>query len=200
MEGEDLIILDKLKNIKDGFYVDAGCYHPLHLNNTYLLHKMGWSGINIDLSEYTIDLFNYLRPGDHNVNAAVSNYDGDIKFYYQKKLSQITSVKKELATKRMQGNIKVKKIKAHKLDTILENGKFKNQKIDLLNIDVEGGDYDALCSLNFDLYKPRLICIEIEEENIKDSNIYKYLRKLNYKKIWSSKSNLSHIFTEDAYN
>ena len=199
MEGEDLIILDNLKNVKNGFYVDAGCYHPLHLNNTHLLYKRGWSGINVDLSEYTIDLFNYLRPDDHNINVAVSNYDGNIKFYYQKTLSQITSVKKELATKRMQGEIKEKKIKANKLDTILENSKFKNQRIDLLNIDVEGGDFEALCSLNFDIYKPRLICIEIEEKNIKDSNIYKYLIKLNYKKIWSSKSNLSHIFTKDVY-
>ena len=99
----------------------------------------------------------------------------------------------------MQGEIKEKKIKANKLDTILENSKFKNQRIDLLNIDVEGGDFEALCSLNFDIYKPRLICIEIEEKNIKDSNIYKYLIKLNYKKIWSSKSNLSHIFTQDVY-
>ena len=74
MEKEDLIILDNLKNINHGFYVDAGCYHPLHLSNTYLLHKRGWEGINIDVSEYSIDLFNYLRPKDHNVNAAVTSY------------------------------------------------------------------------------------------------------------------------------
>ena len=30
MEGEDLIIQNYLKNINNGFYVDAGCYHPLH--------------------------------------------------------------------------------------------------------------------------------------------------------------------------
>ena len=129
MEGEDLIILDNIKNINNGFYVDAGCYHPIHLNNTYLLHKKGWSGINIDLSEYTIDLFNYLRPEDLNMNNAVANYDGNIKFYYQKKLSQLTSVKKHIAVKRMQGKIKEKEIKALKLDTILNNSKFKNRKI-----------------------------------------------------------------------
>ncbi len=197
MEGEDLIILDNIKNKNNGFYVDAGCYHPIHLNNTYLLHKKGWSGINIDLSEYTIDLFNYLRPGDLNMNNAVTNYDGNIKFYYQKKLSQLTSVKKHIAVKRMQGKIKEKEIKALKLDTILNNSKFKNKKIDFLNIDIEGGDFDALCSLNFNTYKPRLICIEIDEKNIVESKIYNYLVKLDYLKIWSSKSNLSHIFIEN---
>ncbi len=197
MEGEDLIILDNIKNINNGFYVDAGCYHPIHLNNTYLLHKKGWSGINIDLSEYTIDLFNYLRPEDLNMNNAVANYDGNIKFYYQKKLSQLTSVKKHIAVKRMQGKIKEKEIKALKLDTILNNSKFKNRKIDFLNIDIEGGDFDALLSLNFNTYKPRLICIEIDEKNIVESKIYNYLVKLDYLKIWSSKSNLSHIFIEN---
>ena len=74
MEGEDLIIYEKLKDIDNGFYVDAGCYHPLHLNNTFLLYKKGWRGINIDLSDYTINLFNYIRPDDSNINSAVANY------------------------------------------------------------------------------------------------------------------------------
>ena len=194
MEGEDLIIAELTKNLEKGFYVDAGCYHPLHLNNTYLLHKRGWEGVNIDISKYSIDLFDYLRPNDHNVNAAVTNYNGSIKFYYQKEFSQLTSVKKEVAEKRMRGIIHEKEIDALKLDTILENSKFRNKRIDFLNIDIEGGDFDSLTSLNFNIYKPRLICIEIDKENIFNSNIYSYLTKLNYKKIWSSKSNLSHIF------
>ena len=194
MEGEDLIISEIFKNIRNGLYVDAGSYHPLHLNNTYLLYKKGWQGINIDLSEYTIKLFNYLRPNDVNINSAVTNFDGQVKFYYQKKLSQLTSIKKNTALKRMQGKIKEKEIEALKLDTIMNNSKFRNKKIDFLNIDIEGGDYEALCSLNFNIYKPKIICIEIDEKNILESNTYKYLFNLNYKKIWSSTSNLSHIF------
>ena len=170
MEGEDLIIYEKLKDIDNGFYVDAGCYHPLHLNNTFLLYKKGWRGINIDLSDYTINLFNYIRPDDSNINSAVANYDGKINFYFQKKLSQLTSVKKEIASKRMQGKIKEKEIDALKLDSIIAKTKFKNQKIDFLNIDIEGNDYEALQSLNFSVYKPKMICIEIDEENIFNSN------------------------------
>ena len=197
MEEEDLIILDNLKNINHGFYVDAGCYHPLHLSNTYLLHKRGWEGINIDVSEYSIDLFNYLRPNDHNVNAAVTNFNGSIKFYYQKKISQLTSVKKEVATKRMQGKIKEKYVRVLTLNTILKKTKFLNQKIDFLNIDIEGADFEALSSLNFNIYKPKIICVEIDEKNISDSKTYKFLINLNYKKVWSSKAKLSHIFVEN---
>jgi len=96
----------------------------------------------------------------------------------------------------MQGEIKEKKIKSLKIDTILNYSKFKNNRIDFLNIDVEGGDFDALRSIDLNVYKPKMICIEIDEKNILSSNIYSYLIKFNYKKVWSSDSNLSHIFAK----
>ena len=194
MEGEDLIISDLTKNIKNGFYVDAGCYHPLHLSNTYLLYKRSWTGINIDISEFSIKLFNYLRPNDVNINSAVSNTEKEISFYYQKKLSQLSTIKKEISNERMQGNIKEKKIKSLKLNSILNQSKFKNRQIDFLNIDVEGADFEVLKSLDFTIYEPKIICIEIMEKNIFESEIYNFLRDINYKKIWSSKSSFNHIF------
>lgn len=197
MEGEDLVISKYTKNIKNGFYVDAGCYHPLHLSNTYLLHKNNWNGINIDLSEFSISLFNYLRPNDVNINSAVSNKEETTTFYYQKKLSQITTTKKNIAQERMQGFIKEKKIKTLSLNSILDNSKFKNRKIDFLNIDVEGADFEALQSLNFNIYKPKLICVEIIEKDLDNSKILLFLKNLKYKKIWSSESGLSHIFVEN---
>ena len=194
MEGEDLIIEDLTKNIKNGFYVDAGCYHPLHLSNTYLLYKRSWNGINIDISEFSIKLFNYLRPNDVNINSAVSNMEKEISFYYQKKLSQLSTIKKAISNERMQGNIKEKKIKSLKLNSILNQSKFKNRQIDFLNIDVEGADFEVLKSLDFTIYEPKIICIEIMEKNIFESEIYNFLKDLNYKKIWSSKSSFNHIF------
>ena len=194
MEGEDLIIEDLTKNIKNGFYVDAGCYHPLHLSNTYLLYKRSWNGINIDISEFSIKLFNYLRPNDVNINSAVSNMEKEISFYYQKKLSQLSTIKKAISNERMQGNIKEKKIKSLKLNSILNQSKFKNRQIDFLNIDVEGADFEVLKSLDFTIYEPKIICIEIMDKNIFESKIYNFLKDINYKKIWSSKSCFNHIF------
>ena len=46
----DLIIDRLFSKIKKGVYIDVGCNHPIKYNNTYLLHKRGWSGINIDLA------------------------------------------------------------------------------------------------------------------------------------------------------
>ena len=196
MEGEDLEIVKLTKNINQGFYVDAGCYHPLHLNNTYLLYKKRWSGINIDLSKFSIDLFNYMRPNDTNVNSAVTNNDGETIVYHQKEISQLSTIKKEVAENRMQGSIKEKKIISQKLTTILNKSKFNKRKIDFLNIDLEGADLEALRSLDFEIYRPKIICVEITDRQIEIAETYKFLKNLKYKKVWSSKANINHIFID----
>tara|TARA_B100001057_G_C22741512_1_gene907953 strand:+ start:167 stop:865 length:699 start_codon:yes stop_codon:yes gene_type:complete len=198
MEGEDLEIVKILKNIENGFYVDAGGFHPLDRNNTYLLYKKKWRGINIDLSEFSIDLFNFIRPEDININVAVTNKDGEVNFFYMKKLSQLSTIKKDVAIKGMHGIIKEKKIKSEKLTTIINNTKFKNKKIDFLNIDLEGADFDALKSLDFEIYRPKLICIEIHDKDIENSEINLFLQKLSYTKKWSA--TFSHLYTDNLIN
>ena len=51
----DLIIDRIFRNIHKGVYMDVGCNHPIKYNNTYLLNKRGWSGINIDLDKTCIN-------------------------------------------------------------------------------------------------------------------------------------------------
>ena len=69
--GEDEKIIQLFK--KKGTYLDLGCFHPIRWNNTYLMHKLGWKGINIDLNPLSIKLFNVARPNDLNICAAISN-------------------------------------------------------------------------------------------------------------------------------
>ena len=203
-EGEDIQISQFFKNKKNGFYVDVGCHHPLRFNNTMLLFKMNWSGINIDINKESINYFNFLRPKDLNLNYAVSNYSGEIDYYYQKSLSLLNTIDKKNAIKVFNGIFKQKKIYSKRLTEILEESKFKNKNIDFLNIDCEGAELDIIKSLNFKIYSPKLICIEIAENvrtEILSSNLiisetetYKFLHELNYKLQWSG--TFSHIFSK----
>ena len=192
MDGEDLIISKYFKDKKKGLYIDVGCYHPIHRNNTFLLYKKGWKGINIDIHSFSIDLFNYLRPDDLNYNFAISNKNDLITMYYQKELSQISTTDSLQARKAFQGEIKEKKIQAYTLDKVLNISNMNNIKIDLLDIDVEGTDFFVLQGLNFSKFKPELICIEIHDQNIKESKVFKFLDQNNYELIWSGI--FSHIF------
>ena len=206
MDGEDIAIdlFNKKKN--NGFYVDVGAHHPIQRNNTHLLFKKGWEGINIDVNQFSIDLFNFLRPNDLNLQVAVSDKEGDILFFYQKKFSQLNTTDKKIAEENFQGNFQQRKVKCQTIKNILDNSKYKNKKIDFLNIDVEGSEMKVLETLNFKIYDPSLICIEIlgyrdlspekREIEIKNNRIYKFLVDRGYKKIWSGSSYCSHLFTK----
>ena len=196
MDGEDLFIKDYFKDKKNGFYIDVGCYHPIHRNNTFLLHQKGWQGINIDIHQFSIDLFNFLRPKDLNFKMAVSNKNQVIDMYFQKKISQLSTIEKKQAKKVFQGDIKKNKINACTLDSILEKTKTDNLKIDLLDIDVEGADLKVLQGFSITKYMPELICVEIHEKEINESAISKYLDNFRYELVWSSV--FSHIFKSKA--
>ena len=206
MDGEDTAINVFNKKKDKGFYVDIGAHHPIQRNNTHLLFKKGWEGINIDVNQFSIELFNFLRPNDLNLQIAVSDKEGEISFFYQKKFSQLNTTDKEIANENFQGNFQEKKVKCQTIQNILDNSKFKNKKIDLLNIDVEGAEMKVLNTLNFEIYDPSLICIEIlgyremqseqREKEIKNNEIFKFLVNQGYKKVWSGTSYCSHLFTK----
>ncbi|MDA9684790.1 FkbM family methyltransferase [Candidatus Pelagibacter bacterium] len=206
MDGEDLAIDLFNKKRDKGFYVDIGAHHPIQRNNTHLLFKKGWGGINIDINQFSIELFNFLRPNDLNLQIAVSDKEGEVSFFYQKKFSQLNTTDKGVAKENFQGNFQEKKVKCKTIQNILDNSKYKNKKIDFLNIDIEGAEMKVLNTLNFEIYDPSLICIEIlgyrdlnseqREKEIKNNEIYKFLVNQGYKKVWSGSSYCSHLFTK----
>ena len=207
MDGEDLAIDQYIEKKEKGFYVDIGAHHPIHRNNTQLLFNKGWSGINIDVNQFSIDLFNFLRPDDLNLLTAISDQEGEITFYYQKKFSQLNTTDKKIAHEHFNGNFNERLVKCQSIHNILINSKYKEVKIDFLNIDVEGAEMKVLRTLNFEIYDPNLICIEIlgyrelgskeREGRIKNDEIYKYLVGKNYKKVWSGSSYCSHLFVKN---
>ena len=207
MDGEDLAIDKYIEKKEKGFYVDIGAHHPIHRNNTQLLFNKGWEGINIDVNQFSIDLFNFLRPGDLNLLTAISDQEGEITYYYQKKFSQLNTTDKNIAHEHFNGNFNERLVKCQSIHNILINSKYKEVKIDFLNIDVEGAEMKVLRTLNFEIYDPKLICIEIlgyrdldsmeREIRIKDDEIYRYLIGKNYKKVWSGSSYCSHLFVKN---
>ena len=148
MDGEDIFINNYFKK-NTGFYVDVGAYHPLELSNTCLLYKRGWNGVNIDINSLSIDYFNYIRPDDTNINIAAADKKSIKTIYYQKKKSPLNTLNIKLASKHFSKNFKKKKIKSETLTSIIDKTKFKGLKINFLNIDAEGNDFEVLKGLNF---------------------------------------------------
>lgn len=188
---EDIFALKYFKNKNSGFYVDVGCHHPTRINNTFLLYKRGWRGVNIDMSKISIELFNIARKEDINLNFAVSTKNKLINFYTNKNLFLSASIIQKKGVNRFRYR---QQVVSKTLTKILDETEHKGKKIDFLSIDAEGADFEVLKSLNFKIYKPKLICVEIwrnkkKEFNIKKNKIYKFLYNKHYKLISSTPDN-----------
>jgi len=187
---QDLVINYFFKNKKKGIYIDIGCYHPYNGNNTKLLYDKGWSGINIDLDFHTIDFFNFVRKRDENINIAISDKEGvkDLYFFHNRSaINSLSEIRKKEAKE-------VRKIQTKTLNSVFENSKFKNEKINLLSIDVEGHEIEVLKSFDLAKYIPEMVVIEFLERDIinnlefhnqnineiLNSEIYKHMIKNNY--------------------
>ncbi len=186
--GLDVIVKDILKNKKRGIYIDVGCHHPFINNNTFLLYKNGWRGINIDLDFSSIDMFDYFRPKDINKQKAVSNIKGSADFFFFHNRAPKNTISKNSG----KGAKVIKKIKTDTLNNIIKDTGLSINRIDFLSIDVEGNELNVLKGLNFKKYKPKVIVLEfidpsIKEfyenkiENIMKSQIYKFMIKKRYK-------------------
>ena len=194
MYGEDIVIDKFFEKKQNGFYLDIGCYHPIDGNNTYLLYKKGWNGINIDINQLSVDLFKIARKDDLNINTAISNTSKKVKLYYRKKINMLNTIDRKFAKLNFKKGFKIKTINSNSINSILEKTKYKNKKIDFLNLDIEGNELKALLSLNFKKYKPRLICIEIHNlkstkdtiDYYKHNPVYKFLKKKGYRLFWNN--------------
>jgi hypothetical protein len=168
----DLIIDYLFKNINKGVYIDLGCNHPIKFNNTYLLYKRGWSGINIDSDFDSIKLFNKFRSNDFNVRNIVSD-DGSVKkLYYYHKRSALNTLSKDLVDSRTSKPSKIIEEKSVTLNKIIEDSPYRNSKINLLSVDIENHEYEALKNFNFLKYKVDVLVVESTDTSQKKLEMY----------------------------
>jgi len=195
ISGVDLVIDRIFRNKKKGVYIDIGCNHPIKYNNTYLLYKRGWSGINVDLDTKSIQEFNKLRRNDTNIQALISDKVELKNIYFYHERSAINTVSKDLANYRKKKYKLIKRVSVT-LNSVIQNSPYKNKKIDFLSIDVENHEFQVLKAFNFQKYKIDIIVcentdlsqnnLETQDQNLKNifkSKLYKLLALNNYKLI-----------------
>ena len=180
--GEEKLVLSFFDKEYRGKFLDIGCFHPTRHNNTYTMYKSGWHGINIDLNPLTIELFNFARVKDININAAISDQEETKTLYFVDELNtQNTLEANHLSFLKNHHNLKEEEIseqevKTKKLDKILDSYNFND--IDFMNIDVEGHELKILNSIDFSKYKIKFICIEMIDHNEQSKIVNKELNAI----------------------
>ena len=182
--GEDIIIQNILKTIRNGFYIEIGSNEPIQHSNTFGLYQQGWKGITVDANPIMVDMHKKIRPNDMALCAAVSDEEKEVTFY-EFDMDEISTIDEEFYERhkdRQRVNRRITMM-TRTLDSIIVEKMPASTSIDLLSIDVEGHDYHVLKSINLKEYRPKLIVIEMhnfEFSNPQKSDIYNLLVANNY--------------------
>jgi FkbM family methyltransferase len=160
--GEDAVIRSLLDETRPGIYVDVGCHDPIRSSNTLSLYLHGWHGINIDANPRLIEQFKKVRRRDVAVCAAISDQEHDILFHeFEDEL--VSTVSQEVLP---EWESKWKKrgdrmVRTRTLGSVLAETLPPQTEIDLLSVDVEGHDLNVLRSVDLDVFRPKLIVVEM---------------------------------------
>ena len=175
--GEDQIALGWLEtgfgiDITKARYCDIGANHPTELNNTFLLYQLGASGVLVEPDPDLCDALARKRRRDIVLNVGVA-FDE----------------RRSASLRRLSGRV-FNTFLTERADLVVEDSKawqpYQRQEIiddvetalvpandilaehfadgiDFLSIDAEGVDQPILESIDFDRFRPRVICIEASE-------------------------------------
>jgi len=165
--GEDVIVRAIFEDLGVGrpSYLDVGAYLPIAYNNTYLFYTRGSRGV---LVEPNLDLIPRLRadrPGDTTLNLGIGLTDRADADYFCLTLPEWNTFDRgeaERAVKETGGKVKVEKVVKMPLVPInrIIARWFRGQAPDFLSIDVESLDLAILKTLDFERFRPRVVCAE----------------------------------------
>jgi len=162
--GEDLIVryvFDFLK-IPSPTYIDIGAHHPHYLSNTYLFYQQGSRGINVEPDPTLFEAFPKQRKPDTNLNIGISDREGELPFYVMSVPTLNTFSEADALAAVEQGRVKIERtfpVKVRPINAVLQEN-LQDRPLDFLSIDVEGLDFAILNSMDFNQWRPKVICAE----------------------------------------
>ena len=163
-EGEDLILTRLVAGMGPCYYVDIGAHHPFRFSNTYLLHKAGWKGINVDATPGLIEVFRTHRPGDANLEMLIGE-GGDERVLHLFNEPAVNTVSSETMETRDLSGTDYREIgtvtrKTVPLRDVLEGHLPKDAVFGVLSVDVEGEELGVLRSNDWSRFRPKFILVE----------------------------------------
>ena len=167
-------ILNYLKDIENGFFVEAGAYDGIFQSNTKILEDLGWRGLLVEPSyERAIECYNNRSKESIIFNGALVSFDykeDTIMGNFGSPISSISGVGKSTPARTL----------TYLLNTLGVN------HVDLFSLDTEGYELEALNGVDFEKITFNYLMIEV------NSNIYS-LDQINSFLIDKGYVNISNI-------
>lgn len=195
--GQDAWVLKQTKLKDEGYFVDFGATDGKSINNTYLLEKaFGWKGIVCEPNpKYHKQLF--LNRDCHISTLCVAPRSGEIVSFLDVEETELSGMQSyAFQDEHSEKRKKSKKINVNTISLMdLLQTYEAPDRIDYLNIDTEGSEYDILSSFDFDAYNISLITVEHNYMPNRDK-IYSLLLGAGYARIDMEQSKWDDWYTK----
>jgi FkbM family methyltransferase len=167
--GEDMIFdyIFKWLELAQPTYLDVGASDPIVVNNTYRLYQAGSQGVLVEPNSECCAALRAARPRDVVLNCAIRTRDmpSMVDYYVMDAAMLSTIVQREAAHAQESGawgpqKVKeVRSVSALTINEVLE--RHFPTGVDLIDIDIEGLDFEVLQEIDYERYRPRVVSVEI---------------------------------------
>lgn len=182
--GEDFILDKVFKGKKEGYFVEVGCIDGKRFSNTLYFEELGWKGMCIEAHADYIGLIKKNRPNSTVLHCAVGEKDEDEVVFYANPRGSLSSLDKSTEEKWKRDyadyftKFEEQRVNKRTLSTIFK--KYNVNAIDVLSIDIEGYEVEALEGLDLDFVKPKVIVVEYNS-NEHRKRLVQLLSPYNYR-------------------
>ena len=135
--------------MKSGSYLDIGAHHPSRFSVTRHLYQNGWSGVNVEANSALISEFKKKRKNDVSLwNAVGPEVSYNLTIFKESAISTVNKDWEEKFILENQKILRIEQVPGIKIREILDTY-FSMKKCNLLTIDIEGADFEALKTIDF---------------------------------------------------
>jgi FkbM family methyltransferase len=162
--GEDFLIDLLFDDKETGFFVEVGCIDGRRFSNTLILEERGWKGLCVEAHKDYIELLRRNRPNSIISPCAVGEKDDESVPFFANARGSLSTLdrSRENQFQRVYGvnfsGFVEQDVQMRRLDTLFREFGIKN--IDILSLDIEGYEIQALQGIDFSIYKPDVMLIE----------------------------------------
>jgi len=183
---EDETLLQWFNGVCNGTYIEMGALDGIRYSNTFVFNKMfHWRGILVELSPTNYEKLVKNRQEEiANVNAAVCANRGKVHWYLSRSAatSGIWEFTSESYRTKWWKNATFNDtvpIKCSPLQDILEEVAPEHSFFDIFSLDVVGGEYEVLLSLDFEKVGFGMIVVEYGTKESRKNAVIRTLLETN---------------------
>jgi FkbM family methyltransferase len=184
---EERYIVDNLKSIDKGRFLDIGAHDGLTFSSTRKLAELGWTGVYVEPDPFVLPVLELNTrdfEGMRILPVAIGTEAGKLPFYSSKgdMVGSLSVAHRE----KWKSAVNFEEIQVDVI-TLDQLAAQVGTSFDFINLDVEGINWDIFCQFDWTIWTPKVVCIEYDN---KKQEIQQKLEQHGYRLSYCSAENL----------